>query len=181
MNALCLTFLRKIFRFSKLQFSVFVLALEQLFRQSETKIPCTMRARNFCLNRYSVKIHVPDHVKYYTDDKKSQSCYKNTIAIAFFQLSQLSFAVLTVKFVVLSAHGHECLNNVPQNESYSDESSLAADKQQAGEHRQHNAGDEESVSKYLNVNRYTVDKKAFYPEHDQRNQRGNAKTNYIFD
>ena len=35
MNALCLTFLRKIFRFSKLPFSVFALALEQLFRQSE--------------------------------------------------------------------------------------------------------------------------------------------------
>ena len=124
----------------------------------------------FVLNRYSVKIHVPDHVKYYTDDKKSQSCYKNTIVIAFFQLSQLSLAVLTVKLVVLSAHGDECLNNASQNESYSNKCSFAADKQQACEHCQHNARNEESVGKYLNVNCEAVDKKAFYPEHDHRNQ-----------
>ena len=122
-------------------------------------------ARDFCLNGYSVKIHVPDNVKYNTDDEKNQTCYKNTIAVALFQLSQLSFTVLSVELMVLSAHRNECLNDVSQNESYSNEGSLTANEQQGCKHCKHKSRNKETVGKDLNINCEGMDEKAFYSKY----------------
>ena len=96
-------------------------------------------------------------------------------------ITELSLTVLRIRLMSCSTHRNKGQRDIPQNKANSKQRTLATDEKQAGKQRQQESRNNKAVGQNLNIHRDTISEKTFHPEHTQRNQGGNAKTNAIFD
>ena len=94
---------------------------------------------------YVIEFRVPNNGKDDANEQEEESRPKNTAAILFLALTELTRTVIGIALVLCSAHGDKGENHVPENESNTYECTLAADVQHARKKRHQYARDEESI------------------------------------